>query len=223
MWSSPSDLGSQVSRSLVKLIKTKPAIGWVRANLVPTQSANEEILGLRRRIEELETEIDNARVSEPQGISDLSKGDDTYSLRYEFVDSPDVFNQREYSGSSNVSWDDIFGAISPHMINEAPESSIKDALDNLAGHCCREDHGNDSQLDGKDLSGFSIIQDDLHTIKIQLRALGLITQSIKSRRPNDLATYWTLTPYGDTVMTRLLAIPKTETSPNKALPDAIPG
>jgi hypothetical protein len=34
-WSSPEELGSVVSRSLVKLMKSKPAVGWVRADLVP--------------------------------------------------------------------------------------------------------------------------------------------------------------------------------------------
>lgn len=43
-WESPPDLGSQVSRSLVKLIKSHPGIGWVRANLVPDESATKESL-----------------------------------------------------------------------------------------------------------------------------------------------------------------------------------
>ena len=40
-WDSPADLGSQVSRSLVKLMKTTPATGWVRGDLVPDESAGE--------------------------------------------------------------------------------------------------------------------------------------------------------------------------------------
>src|SRR5438270_9591112 len=38
-WSSPKDLGSVVSRSIVKLIKASPAVGWVRATIVPDESA----------------------------------------------------------------------------------------------------------------------------------------------------------------------------------------
>jgi predicted MarR family transcription regulator len=55
---------------------------------------------------------------------------------------------------------------------------------------------------------FRVDTDDFQTIKIQLRALGLITKSTKSRSVKDTATYWTLTPFGDTVMTRLRAIQK---------------
>jgi Domain of unknown function (DUF4062) len=36
-WKSPSDLGSVVSRSLVQLILTVPATGWIRADQVPTR------------------------------------------------------------------------------------------------------------------------------------------------------------------------------------------
>ena len=39
-WTNPQDLGSVVSRSLIQLIKTKPAIGWVRAdNVLSSDSA----------------------------------------------------------------------------------------------------------------------------------------------------------------------------------------
>ena len=55
---------------------------------------------------------------------------------------------------------------------------------------------------------FSILDTDFQTIKIQFRALGYITESLKKRSIHDKGTYWTLTPYGDTIMTRLRAIRK---------------
>ena len=42
-WTTPADLGSVVSRSLVKLIKDKPATGWVKADSLPSQEATQEI------------------------------------------------------------------------------------------------------------------------------------------------------------------------------------
>ncbi|EBP9710788.1 forkhead box transcription factor, partial [Salmonella enterica subsp. enterica] len=47
------------------------------------------------------------------------------------------------------------------------------------------------------------------TIKVQFRALGLIIKSEKSRSVKDKGTYWTLTPYGENLMTTLRAIKKT--------------
>jgi hypothetical protein len=42
-WDSPSDLGSQVSRSLIKLIKAKPRTGWIKANVITSEESNLEI------------------------------------------------------------------------------------------------------------------------------------------------------------------------------------
>ena len=43
---------------------------------------------------------------------------------------------------------------------------------------------------------------------LQLRALGLMTKNENNRLVKDTGTYWTLTPYGDSVMNRLRAIEK---------------
>jgi hypothetical protein len=49
---------------------------------------------------------------------------------------------------------------------------------------------------------------DLDTVVVQLRTLGLIAKSERKRGVNDKGTYWTLTPYGDTHLTALRAIPR---------------
>lgn len=51
-------------------------------------------------------------------------------------------------------------------------------------------------------------EQDMQMVFIQLRALGLITQSDKQRSVNDTQSYWTLTKYGDSLMTKLRAIRK---------------
>ncbi|WP_139657398.1 DUF4062 domain-containing protein [Pseudomonas shirazica] len=205
-WSSPADLGSQVSRSLMKLIKSHPAIGWVRANLVPTESAAQEMLALRRRIEELEQEIESAGATEPKSATNLAKGDDEFRISYEFLAGTTAWDNKSYEASSDISWNDIFSAISPIMINEASDIELKNALDQVCLECAKEDYENDADLKDMELHSCTISEDDFHTIKIQLRALGLITQSIRNRRAQDSMTYWTLTPYGDTLMTMLRAI-----------------
>ena len=57
-----------------------------------------------------------------------------------------------------------------------------------------------------DAIDFSISSESFRTIIVQLRALGLIGKSTRTRSVKDTATYWTLTPFGDNVMTRLRAI-----------------
>jgi len=48
-WSNPSELGSVVSRSLIRLIHTTPAIGWVRADQVTDEVTAIETLKLKRK------------------------------------------------------------------------------------------------------------------------------------------------------------------------------
>ena len=59
-WTSTKALGGVVSRSIVKQIKTRPGVGWVRADLVPTETSAFEMLRLKREVEELKAELGNA-------------------------------------------------------------------------------------------------------------------------------------------------------------------
>ncbi|QDC04673.1 DUF4062 domain-containing protein [Pseudomonas sp. SWI7] len=207
-WVSPSDLGSQVSRSLIKLIKSHPAIGWVRGDQVPNEGALEEMLTLRRRIEELEYEIQSARVTPPEGAAELAQGADKFDIAYTFVASPTKWDHDGigYEAALSVEWDEIFFALSPHMIDEAKDSTLVQALTSMIKELATEEYKDDKDLESLNLISFKVSPDDYQTIKVQLRAVGLITQSSKNRSVKDTATYWTLTPYGDTVMTRLRAI-----------------
>ena len=132
-WDSPPDLGSQVSRSLVKLIKSSPGIGWVRGNLVPDESATEEILSLRRHIEEIQAELQVTRTTGPAGTSDLAQGKDPFEVGFSFVASPNqyAYAGAGYSSTTILDWDDIFSTLSPLMIHEATESDLVNALNSL--------------------------------------------------------------------------------------------
>ena len=207
-----------MSRSLVKLIKSSPGIGWVRGNLVPDESAAEEILSLRRRVEELQAELQATRTSGPAGTSDLAQGEDAFEIRFSFVASRDEWahNGKAFESSTVVEWDEIFSALSPLMIHEAVEGDLAKALNNLVRDFAWHDLSESKEFKGLNLMNFKADSDDFQTIKIQLRALGLITKSAKSRSVKDTATYWTLTPYGDNVMTKLRAIRKPETRSSTA-------
>lgn len=56
-WTSPSELGGLVSRSLVRLMKHSPAIGWIRANQLPSGNPVQELLEVRRRLETSEAKL----------------------------------------------------------------------------------------------------------------------------------------------------------------------
>ena len=210
-WESPQELGSVVSRSLIQLIKSTPAVGWVRANELADREATLELLQLRRRVEELQTELSRARISAPKGSEGLAQGDQEHSIGFSFsATPPGEYQSSRWSASFNPTWNEIFACIAPLMIHEATEPALKTALDSLSETENDERLQQDKKLAHAALRNFRIGQDDFQTIKVQLRALGLIAKNDKPRSVKDSGTYWTLTPYGDEVMTQLRAIRRNE-------------
>jgi hypothetical protein len=195
-WTNPSDLGGKVSRSVANLIRTRPREGWVRAGLVPDENTSRTILRLKQRVEELEQELTAAQKSPPAGTSDLAKGDDSlrltfkYSLRAEgsIVTKESVVE---------TTYNEAFSAISPLMIDKASEQQLLGAL--------RDHFAPKVKIQENAIFGPTLAQKDFHDLKIQLRALGLIDKSTSPRSLKDTSTYWTLTPYGDSLMIQLNA------------------
>ena len=207
-WETPAELGSVVSRSLVRLTKTTPAVGWIRTDQATEALAAPEVLRLKKRIEELESRLEEARSSAPVGADKLAQGDDEYSLDFTFS-TTDNHKSWQWDYTISVSWDDIFYDIGPLMINEADDHQIRRALNETVQHRSAVARGKDPELkDHTRERDFEISDHDFQTIKVQLRALGLISKSQKPRSIKDTDTYWTLTPYGDQVLTRLRAISK---------------
>lgn len=204
-WSSPADLGSKVSRSLIQLMQTKPAVGWVRANLVPNESAAEEILNLRRQVDELQQKIKTVSLAEPEGTTDLAKGDDGLALHYSYFSygGGSAANTGGINGRENFTWNYIFSLLSPLMIDEASDILLKEELDNIVLR--RINSGFVAENKPLKIMNFQVTDIDYQTVKVQFRALGYITKSTKPRSIKDTFTYWTLTPLGDAIMTKLRA------------------
>lgn len=212
-WETPADLGSKVSRSVMKLIKASPAIGWVRADQLLSEDASQEILSLRRQIEQLEGQLEAAQTSAPAGTEGLSQGDDNTTLKYSFEAVGDYgFKSGSYRAETDLSWNEIFYTLSPHMIDEAAEKELMSAISSRIADEKSEALYENNDFGGDRITNFRINGDSFQTLKVQFKALGLITKSVRNRSVKDKDTYWTLTPYGDTVMSRLRAIRKSNGS-----------
>ena len=75
-WATPERLRSDVSRSLYKLIEEKPATGWVKADSVASQKATQEILDLKRQVEELQHELERVNVEATKKSKRPAQGKD---------------------------------------------------------------------------------------------------------------------------------------------------
>lgn len=224
-WSSPADLGSKVSRSVGQLIKRHPATGWVRANEV-AEAAAPEILRLRDSIDELQAQLDKGAQQPPEGSEQLAQGSDELELNFnvDFVDQKgEVVWESVYWVPA--SWDSIFRAIAAYMIDRASESEIARTLEHSFRDELEEIAKGDDSLkaekwgDVPELNDVSLTNEELKTIIVQLRALGLITHAERKRSPRDSTPYWTLTRLGDQIMTRLRAIRRGEGKPPKEEPE----
>lgn len=208
-WTSPQELGSVVSRSLIMLQKSHPGIGWIRGNQASNEEATAEILKLRKRIDQLEAERSESQIDAPKGTEKLSQGEDNYNVDCTFQTTSADDQSWTWTWQVKATWNQLFSEISPLMLHEASALKLRERLSQFLKKMLLRDKGLNKRTDykgHKNLSEVAIDRSDFEAIWIQLNALGLITQSVKQRSSEDHETYWTLTPFGVTTMNRLRAV-----------------
>lgn len=213
-WDSPAELGSVVSRSLIQLIKAEPAVGWVRANELPDEDSTTELLRLRRQVDELQVELKKTRTSAPKGTEDLAQGNDAYTFKCSVtVMQSKTRVDSHWTFDLDATWNDVFSTVAPQMIHEIKDSSLKAAINVFALEQVSLVISKDKRFSDHTIQRVVVDDQVFQTIKIQFRATGLMTKSEKPRSVKDPGTYWTLTSYGDEVMTRLRAIRREQQLP----------
>jgi len=191
-WETPEQLGSIVSRSLIKLIKTKPRVGWVKADRISSEESSLEILKLKEELQVLKNKLKETKDEEQEG---LSQGEDKFIVSYKYMKNQNVnYN----SAKIDLTWNEIISKTCTILIDEASESEYKEKMNSYIGYLAKQ------KMTG--VSKVGIVIDDLMSILIQLKALGLIERSIRNRSVKDKNTYWKLTAKGDNVLTNLRAI-----------------
>jgi hypothetical protein len=214
-WEKPEELKSSAILGLVNAIKRDPAIGFVRADLVPEESSVAEILKLRNKVSELELQLKQISTTVPAGTEEFAQGDDLFEIHFSYKVSTPISafdiqilgsDAKRHNSKFEISWNTIFSCIAPLMVNESSEENLEKQLNKLIASYNHDDLSIKKEYTKKLISDFSISNDIFHTIIIQFKSLELIIKSTKNRSVKDTGTYWTLTPYGDTVMTRLIAI-----------------
>ncbi len=208
-WENPENLGSIVSRSMIKLIKDFPAEGWVKSNSAVDEESLKEIARLQKENLELQAKLHRVSTEPPKGSELLRCGDDLFDFGIEF-NATKKRSYTEYRCNTIVAmtWNTIFGKIAPFMMDECTDYRLNGVLDDIARAFEKEATEKEEFADLHEFSNFEVSIETFNQIKVQLKALGLIEISGKKHSTTDKATYWTLTPYGDYVMTQLLALRK---------------
>jgi len=186
-WTKAEDLPGIVSLSVSKIIKSFPAIGWVRANRVSNEELLSEINELRKENIVLKTQIQKYEKETIPSIDNLADIDDSIKIGGRYYSSP---HKTYYTWSVDITWKEIFSLISPFLLNIPSESYVKNIM-------AREISKENSP---------SINDQDFQTIKIQLLSLKLIDVQYSKTVQGGMGWFWSLTPKGNKLMVELRTI-----------------
>lgn len=222
-WNGPADLGSVVSRSLIRLTKERPATGWVKADTLASDEAREQVLQMKEEIEALKSELSEAKSAYQGDISDLAQGSDLIEVKWigSYRDPEATWNSHtaKFRIDGKISLDSVFRIISPAMVDEISEHDFKTRInlafqneftDNLINFNYRKDDKSEEEEVESSLNNIQATDDAFQKIKVQLMALNLIERGIKKRPPSDKLNYWKITDEGERKMMTLIAIKKDE-------------
>jgi len=210
-WNNAEDLKAKMIVGLTAATKRHPTVGWVRADSIPTEATVLEVLTLRNKIAELERTAAKRDIGPPPGIEHLAQGSDRFEIPLTFTARPHGSSyphssDTRYKASINPTWNAIFAAVAPSMINEASDSSLRRALRTFLMAEGSRSYQDLDQFKNVKLIEFEISNEHIDTCLVQLRALGLIKENDKKRSVKDVGTYWTLTAYGNVSMVQLRAV-----------------
>lgn len=191
-WRTATDLPGLVALSLSKTIKTYPAVGWVRANQVGSNELLNEINVIRKENEELRTSLDQSQKNEENPSLNLAGLTDSFTVHGELKPAHD-YGWRSWN--ANMTWGQLFGLIAPDLLSHPSDATVKLELKKAILK-----HKGISYYDSR------IADHDYQTIKIQLKALGLVRINYLKTTQGGMALFWSLTANGEAKMLELRAI-----------------
>ena len=198
-WKSAEQLPALVTTSLAHVMKTFPAVGWIRANKAASVEVLTEINELRKQNAQLQASAGEFRptIENLAGLQDEINLYGTYSNR---------FHSGRRTWSAKVTWGEIFAVVSPYLIRFPTDEHVKTVL--ASGAFRRSSESGD---------GDSPILDDqiFRTVGVQLKALGLVNLQYSASTTGSMELFWSLTPSGDRLMMELRTV-KTLNTAKKA-------
>ncbi|MGD1954116.1 MAG: DUF4062 domain-containing protein [Sphingomonadales bacterium] len=211
-WKSADQLGSAISRSVIRLIKDKPSEGWVRADSLASAEARDQILKLKFEVESLKAELSEAKGSYDGDRSNLVRGSDQFPINF-YWKWRDKSNQVRYTLTQQDSceFDELFEGVATITIDEATEHQLKAHFEKRVAFMFDGLEYEFEFDDGKKMVPVKMAtpeDESFQSFKVQCLALNLIQKGQKKRAPSDKSTYWKLTSEGEKEMMRLLALTK---------------
>ena len=186
-YSSPTDLGAKVSRSMTQLKKQCPKPGWVRAEILNTLASSDEVLELKRENEELKQRIAKYGLEEPKKKETLASGQEEFEIDFFFVreainkETGRFKKKSEEWGTVLVSWDEMFCRVGPSLL-ENKDNHYWSPVPLLAGLAETKSSDRLSELyPGERFSNFQISSSCVNMISLRFVSPGTSITSHLSR------------------------------------------
>ena len=219
-WEKPADLGSVVSRSMVRLIKDFPAEGWIRANSAVDLDAAKEISRLQKENRELHKIVHDYEFQASKEIQVLAQGDDLYDV--EFVVT--IVNSKGKMYKKYVyyqlTWTFLLQKLYIAMMDSCWESDISDSVLSILSPQVETIVKQNGFEDTEQIKSIHFGVGIFRTILIQCSALGLIQslddKDIYSEVTGKLEKCWGFTEYGEKEGLRMIAIKRKDRIDNHA-------
>jgi hypothetical protein len=190
-WKSADELPGLVTTSLAHTIKMFPAVGWIRANKAASEDLLTEINELRKQNAKLQAASGEYRPK----IQNLAGLQDEIELfgTCKYIAS----NHRESKWTTRISWGEIFGLVSPYLVQHPTDKFVKSTL---AGDAfAKSSHAENWHYPHLDDQIF-------RTVAVQLQALGLVTLNYLPTTAGGMALFWSNTPAGERLMMELRTV-----------------
>ena len=112
---------------------------------------------MREQVAALEAELQKTRTEAPPGTEDLMQDDDTFELKYKFTTrkpSDSYYDKVGYEARMNPTWNEIFAGVSPVLIDETSEYSLRQAFIEHFTRMAKEELADNDKLKSSTLGGF---------------------------------------------------------------------
>ena len=185
-WSQPEELPALVMKNLAQNIKKYPAAGWIRATEHSPLDLLSEVNALRKKNNELSTQLEGLQGSPPVQTP-LACGEDVVRLRV----FHSLVNGKNESIEIEVSWNEIVSLIGPELFKYQSEDVISKLIQE---YLCKKS--------GKTTYNWKLERDSFNMIKVQLFGLGYIGITAGPTH----ALFWILTATGKTALVEIRGI-----------------
>ncbi|HAS6064855.1 TPA: DUF4062 domain-containing protein [Vibrio vulnificus] len=196
-WSHANELPGLVALSLTKTIKMYPAIGWIRASSQSSAESLGEINELRKENDRLRKSLENLESAPKFSLPNLADYSESIELNGTYKRQ---INGSSYGWQTEMTWSEIFGAISPYLLEHPSDGTVKLKLKQNAFKKFNQ-------------SSYSSELDDqvFQTVKMQLMALGLVDVSYSKTTKGGMGLFWRITESGKALMLKLRTITSNNT------------